>query len=47
MKGHVEIGYLTKFGALRLKRDQVMTLEICLKNHKNISNFVFRFSFKL
>ena len=27
MKGQVEIGHLTKFGALRLNRDQVMTLE--------------------
>ena len=24
---HVEIGHLTKFGALKLNRDQVMTLE--------------------
>ena len=38
VKGHVEIGYLTNLGALKLKlnRDQVMTLEIWLK----ISNFV-------
>ena len=38
VKGHVEIGYLTKFGALKLKlnRDQVMTLETQLK----ICNFV-------
>ena len=27
MKGHVETGYLTKFGALKLNRDQVMTVE--------------------
>ena len=40
MKGHVEIGYLTKFGALRLNRDQVMTLETWLKIHTNVSNFV-------
>ena len=31
IKGHVEIGYLTKVGALRLNRDQVMTLETWLK----------------
>ena len=24
MKGHVEIGYLTKFGALKLNRNQVI-----------------------
>ena len=40
MKGHVEIGYLTKIGALRLDRDQVITLETCLKIHTNVSNFV-------
>ena len=40
MKGHVEIGYLTKLGALRLDRDQVITLETCLKIHTNVSNFV-------
>ena len=40
MKGHVEIGYLTKSGALRLNRDQVMTLETWLKIHTNASNFV-------
>ena len=40
MKGHVEIGYLTKFGALRLNRDQVMTLETWLKIHTNVFNFV-------
>ena len=39
-KGHVEIGYLTKFGALRLNRDQVMTLETWLKIHTNFCNFV-------
>ena len=31
IKGHVEIGYLTKFAALRLNWDQVMTLETWLK----------------
>ena len=40
MKGHVEIGYLTKFGALKLNRDQVMTLETWLKIHTNVCNFV-------
>ena len=30
MKGHVEIGYLTKFGALKLNRNQVMTPYKCL-----------------
>ena len=40
MKGDVEIGYLTKFGALRLHRNQVMTLKTCLKIHTNICNFV-------
>ena len=39
-KGHVEIGYLTKFGALRLNRDQVMTLETWLKIHTNFCSFV-------
>ena len=36
VKGHVEVGYLTKFGTLKLNRDQVMTLETWLK----ICNFV-------
>ena len=31
MKGHAEIGYLTKFGVLTLNRNQVMTLETWLK----------------
>ena len=39
-KGHVEIGYLTKFGALRLNRDQVVTLETWLNIHTNVCNFV-------
>ena len=39
-KGHVEIGYLTKFGALRLDRDQVMTLETWFKIDLNACNFV-------
>ena len=37
IKGHVEIGHLTKFGALRLNRDQVMTLETWLKTHTNLT----------
>ena len=28
MKDHVEIGHLTKYGAFRMNRDQVMDLEI-------------------
>ena len=40
IKGHVEIGHLTKFGALRLNRDQVMTHETWLKSHTNLCNFV-------
>ena len=40
IKGHVEIGYLTKFGALKLNGDQVMTLETWLKIHANVCNFV-------
>ena len=32
IKGHVEIGHLTKSGALRLNRDQVTTLETCHTN---------------
>ena len=40
IKGHVEIGHLTKFGALRLNRDQVMTLETRLKIHTNLCNLV-------
>ena len=40
IKGHVEIGHLTKFGAPRLNWDQVMTLETRLKSHTNLSNFV-------
>ena len=39
MKGHVEIGYLTKFGAVKLNRDQVM-IETWLKIHTNVCNFV-------
>ena len=27
IKGHVKIGYLTKFDALKLSRDQFMTLD--------------------
>ena len=40
MKGQVETGYLTKFGAVNLNRDQVMTLETCLKILSNVCNFV-------
>ena len=40
IKGHIEIGYLTKLGALRLNRDQVITLETWLKIHTNVCNFV-------
>ena len=38
MKGHVEIGHLTKYDAFRVNRDQVMDLEIWLKIHTNVSN---------
>ena len=34
------IRYLTKFGAVRLKRDEVKTLETRLKIHTNVCNFV-------
>ena len=37
MKDHVEIGYLTKYDAFRLNRDQVMDLEIRFKIHTNVS----------
>ena len=40
MKGHVGVGYLTKFSALKLNRDHVMTLETWLKIHTNVCNFV-------
>ena len=39
MKGHVDIGHLTKFDVFRVNRDQVMDLEICFKIHTNVSNF--------
>ena len=39
MKGHVQIGHLTKYDALRVNRDQVMDLEIRFKIHTNVSNF--------
>ena len=42
INGHVEIGYLTKFGALKLNRNHVMTLEMWLKippNHVNSLKF--------
>ena len=38
MKDHVEIDHLTKYDAFRMKRDQVMDLEIWLKIHTNVSN---------
>ena len=40
MKDHVEIDHLTKYDALRVNRDQVMDLEIWLKIHTNVSNFI-------
>ena len=39
MKGHVELGHLTKYDALRVNRDQVMDLEIRFKIHTNVVNF--------
>ena len=36
----VEIGYLTTFGALKMNRYQVMTLETWLKIYTNVCNFV-------
>ena len=39
MKDHVEIGYLTKYDAVRVNRDQVMDLEIWFKIRANIFNF--------
>ena len=39
MKDHVEIGYLTKYDAFRMNRDQVMDLEIRFKIRTNVSNF--------
>ena len=39
MKDHVNIGHLTKYGAFRVNRDQVMDLEIWFKIHTNVSNF--------
>ena len=39
MKGHVEIGHLTKYDAFRMNRDQVMDLEIWFKIHTNVFNF--------
>ena len=37
IKGHIEIGFLNKFSALKLNRDQVMTLETWLKIHTNLA----------
>ena len=39
MKDHVEIDHLTKCDPFRVKRDQVMNLEIQFKIHTNVSNF--------
>ena len=39
MKDDVEIGYLTKYDAFRMNRDQVMDLEIWFKIHTNVFNF--------
>ena len=39
MKNHVEIGHLTMYDALKVKRDQAMNLEILFKIHTNVSNF--------
>ena len=39
MKDRVEIGHLTKYGAFRVNRDQVMDFEILFKIYTNISNF--------
>ena len=39
MKDLVEIGHLTKYNAFRMKRDQVMDLEIWIKIHTNVFNF--------
>ena len=38
MKDHVKIGHFTKYDAFRVKRDQVMDLEIWFKIHANVSN---------
>ena len=40
INGHVEIGYLTKFGDLKFIKNQVVTLETWLKIHTNVYNFV-------
>ena len=43
MKGHVEIGHLTKYDAFRMNRDQVMDLHantcVWFKIHTNVSDF--------
>ena len=39
MKDHVEIGYLTKYDAFRMNREQDMDLKIWFKIHTNVSNF--------
>ena len=39
MKDHVESGHLTKYGAFRVNREQVLDLEIWFKIHTIVSNF--------
>ena len=39
MKGHVQIGHLTKYDVFRMNRDQVMDFEIWFKIHTNVFNF--------
>ena len=39
MKGHVEVGHLTKYDAFRANRDQAINLETWFKIHTNVSNF--------
>ena len=39
MKDHVEIGHLTKYGAFRMNRDQVIDVEIWFKIRTNVFNF--------
>ena len=40
IKGHVEIGYLTKFGSLRLNRNESNDSWNMVKVHTNVCNFV-------
>ena len=39
MKGDVEVGHLTKYGAFRVNRDEAMSIEIWFKIHTIVSNF--------